>query len=457
MSYADIFLSSFTSHRRESDPRLALTKGTLCQLSYGGDIKKARRQVSGLFLIVFQDKGQPETALTPRIPLLTVVPAVVRMAWSGFLIASPTYHITPRIGSQAENKRVCKVLIRRHRSGAIVSRYHAALRIIAESDESLLPDDGAGWSEESDVGPDDLEDEGFVEDESGREFWGSRGSGLLFVRNHPEHGRQMLIVKRSPEVEEPNTWGTTGGAVPQGEGNLFASAVRETREEIGGIPPYDPVRKYIWRAPGGTFAYTTFILECTDMDWLPSAFNWEATDARWVSPEDAASYDLHFGLQAILGDLGMSVFPDTGEGLRTHAGRYRRASESPEPPKKLYHGTMGHYAKTIAVNGIVRSGRTGVGHGRPDSVYLTHSMAAASIWADTAWVNELSRYDDAGEERPPAIVSVFEVDITQLDPKLLSPDIRLDYSRDWRYESDIPPAAVRLVYEEDHSELFDED
>ena len=85
------------------------------------------------------------------------------------------------------------------------------------------------------------DDEGFVEDESGRTFWGSQGAGCLFVRNHPEDGRQLLVVLRSSGVEEPNTWGTTGGAVPNGETDLFSSALRETAEEVGSVPPHRPV------------------------------------------------------------------------------------------------------------------------------------------------------------------------------------------------------------------------
>lgn len=180
-----------------------------------------------------------------------------------------------------------------------------ALRRAAET-----VNDPAGWSEESDVDPADFVDEGFVPDQSGHEFWGSRGSGLLFVRDHPEEGGQLLAVHRSSSVEEPDTWGTTGGAVPRGETNDFASAVRETREEVGSIPKYRPVRQYVWRAPPpGTFQYTTFILECLDAGWLPDAFNWEAQDARWVSLDEAASLDLHFGLSDLLNKLGESIFP----------------------------------------------------------------------------------------------------------------------------------------------------
>ena len=155
------------------------------------------------------------------------------------------------------------------------------------------------------------DDEGFVEDESGRTFWGSQGAGCLFVRNHPEEGWQLLAVLRSApfwderteswqSVEEPNTWGTTGGAVPKGATDLLSSALRETAEEVGSVPPHRPVTSYVWRAPWGSFTYTTFILECTDPNWTPTDFIWEAADAKWVTLEDARSLPLHFGLADLL-------------------------------------------------------------------------------------------------------------------------------------------------------------
>lgn len=153
------------------------------------------------------------------------------------------------------------------------------------------------------------EDERLVEDESGRIFWGSQGAGCLFVRNHPEEGWQLLIVLRSPDVMEPNTWGTTGGAVPKRETDLFSSALRETAEEVGSVPPHKSVTRYVWKAPGGSFTYTTFVLECTDLNWTPTDFNWEASNAKWVTPEDARSLPLHFGLADLLGEMGDAIFP----------------------------------------------------------------------------------------------------------------------------------------------------
>lgn len=143
-------------------------------------------------------------------------------------------------------------------------------------------------------------DYGYVTDSSGRVFWGKQGSGCVFVRNHPKQGRQILLVLRSPDVEQPNTWGTTGGALPVGETDLFLSAIRETIEEIGLIPPFKKIGEYKWKAPNGTFTYTTFILEIDDMNWTPMDFNWEVSDAVWVNAQELPEFDLHFGMESIL-------------------------------------------------------------------------------------------------------------------------------------------------------------
>lgn len=130
-------------------------------------------------------------------------------------------------------------------------------------------------------------------------FWGSQGSGVLFIRNHPEYGIQVLAILRSANVEEPGTWGTTGGAVPTGEADLFLSALRETEEEIGSLPLFRRISEWTWES-GGSFRYTNYILECLDLNWLPTRFNWEVDAAEWVSLNQASAMNLHFGLEALL-------------------------------------------------------------------------------------------------------------------------------------------------------------
>jgi len=148
----------------------------------------------------------------------------------------------------------------------------------------------------------------FIADESGRVFWGKKASGLLFVRNHPTLGFQVLLVKRSPHVEQPGTFGVAGGAVEEGE-DEFESAVRETQEEIGGMPPCHKVGEYVWRNPGGSFTFKTFVMETEDLNWIPKAFNWEVTGAKWVSMKQMGKMNLHPGLRDMV-DAGAVQGPE---------------------------------------------------------------------------------------------------------------------------------------------------
>ena len=149
----------------------------------------------------------------------------------------------------------------------------------------------------------------WFDDENGQTYWGRRASGVLFTRNHPNFGWQLLATKRSLDVEEPNTWGVTGGAIPAHEDDSFASAMRETMEEIGTVPQnYRLIDEYVWQAPNGTFTYTTYIVEVLDLAWEDYQFNWEVTDAKWVSIEDAHQLDLHPGFSELLASMGTKIF-----------------------------------------------------------------------------------------------------------------------------------------------------
>jgi 8-oxo-dGTP pyrophosphatase MutT (NUDIX family) len=144
-------------------------------------------------------------------------------------------------------------------------------------------------------GGDDYEDIGFSE--SGR--WGNAGSGILFTT-----GDRILLLKRSPEVEEPRTWGIPGGAVPQTRDgdfmDAYESAKRETQEEIGTLPAHNCIDEYVYEEEG--FRYTTFICEVTEdeAEALRPVFNWENEDYAWVNLDELGDYDLHFGVLELL-------------------------------------------------------------------------------------------------------------------------------------------------------------
>lgn len=152
------------------------------------------------------------------------------------------------------------------------------------------------------------------EDVDGEVYWGRRGSGILFVRNHPEAGWQLLVTLRSHLVDfEQETWGVPGGAVPEDD-DSFESAVRETQEEIGSFPSqYRVIDEYVWQAPNGTFTYTTYVVEVLDLSWEEYTLNWEVSDAQWVSMDSAHQLELHPGFSEMLTSMGGQIFGDRNQ------------------------------------------------------------------------------------------------------------------------------------------------
>ena len=137
------------------------------------------------------------------------------------------------------------------------------------------------------------------------ERWGQAGAGMLFVTRS---GR-MLLLQRSPYVLEPDTWGIPGGAIPEEEYldssgqwqrrgmDPLQSALKETEEEVGGVPPHRVVAKYVYSEPSG-FSYTTFVA-VVDEPFEPQ-LNWENHAWKWVDEHGAGKLPLHFGTKALL-------------------------------------------------------------------------------------------------------------------------------------------------------------
>lgn len=140
-----------------------------------------------------------------------------------------------------------------------------------------------------------LVDEGFV-----GQRWGSQGAGLLLTT-----GEKVLLLLRSDEVEEPGTWGISGGAVRRDSDtgahqDLKSAALQEAREEMGRVPPHRIVGQWVYRE--GSFRYTTLVgLVDPDLpdQWEPR-LNWESDDFGWFTIEEVAELDLHFGVVALL-------------------------------------------------------------------------------------------------------------------------------------------------------------
>lgn len=123
-------------------------------------------------------------------------------------------------------------------------------------------------------------------------FWGAQAAGCIFLAR--DTGR-YLIAHRSPHVQEPNTWGTWGGAIDAGE-DPEQAVRREVQEEAGYHGKL--LLKHLWtfKHPSG-FQYHSYlaIVEtefAPRLDWETQGYAW-VEKGRWPRP-------LHPGLAALL-------------------------------------------------------------------------------------------------------------------------------------------------------------
>lgn len=147
--------------------------------------------------------------------------------------------------------------------------------------------------------------------------WGRVGAGVL--PQALSTGR-VLLGLRSYEVEEPGTWGTWGGAVagvPSGRAlhdpatrrtasrsAIAEGALREFREESGWRgEPVEMVPLLVYREP--SFEFHNFLLLVPE-EFTPR-LNWEHDEAGWFDPDEELPDELHFGLEALLGDPGSAL------------------------------------------------------------------------------------------------------------------------------------------------------
>jgi len=135
-----------------------------------------------------------------------------------------------------------------------------------------------------------FEDEGWV-----GEYWGRAGAGILFTT-----GAKILLLKRSPYVDQPGDWGIPGGALPVDSSgkpmNPLKGALKEVKEEVGTVPGHRIEDRFVYR--DGQFRFTTFIAKVTE-EFTPR-LNWENSDSEWVTEDELRGKKLHFGVKALL-------------------------------------------------------------------------------------------------------------------------------------------------------------
>lgn len=110
------------------------------------------------------------------------------------------------------------------------------------------------------------------------------GAGLLLFR---DDGR-ILLLKRSRYVSFTGYWSTPGGSAEPGETPL-ETALRESEEELGNLPPiwiYEPPR---WHVLNPWFRFATFLAQVNRLGKWKPMLNIEHVDWGWYSVEALSS------------------------------------------------------------------------------------------------------------------------------------------------------------------------
>lgn len=158
-------------------------------------------------------------------------------------------------------------------------------------------------------------------------FWGKKGAGCIVMAR--DTGR-FLIAHRSKHVQEPNTWGTWGGAIDSSEDPQEA-AMRELIEETGfdgSVLAEFPLM--VFRK--GSFAYHNYLF-IVDEEYTPE-LDWENQGYRWCSWGQWPT-PLHFGLDGLLRDAGTAKLISQLIGDRRRVKKLDELS-GPEETVKLY-------------------------------------------------------------------------------------------------------------------------
>ncbi len=142
--------------------------------------------------------------------------------------------------------------------------------------------------------------------------FGQSGAGILIVTKNL---REVMLLKRSPLVLDPNLWGIAGGARKQtgtGMEDAIVTAVAEAKEEIGGLPK-GRIRKvsYAYKKPGTNFTYHTFILEIEPEERInfKPELNYENVEWKWFTKEELKELNtrkqIHLGVADVLRHLSI--------------------------------------------------------------------------------------------------------------------------------------------------------
>jgi 8-oxo-dGTP pyrophosphatase MutT (NUDIX family) len=136
-------------------------------------------------------------------------------------------------------------------------------------------------------------------------YFGEAGAGCIIMAADT---KRILLPLRSGYVQEPNTYGTWGGAIDRGE-DVKTAVMREVDEEAGYTGDVIGM-EHLYRFQDKEFRYDTFVV-VVPTEFEPT-LNWETESAVWVEFGNWPT-PLHFGLVSVFKDasamnkLGMLV------------------------------------------------------------------------------------------------------------------------------------------------------
>lgn len=122
------------------------------------------------------------------------------------------------------------------------------------------------------------------------EFWGNQAGGVLIICSRTN---KVLLLKRSPYVQEPETWGMISGKIDAGE-TVEEAVAREVKEETGWKID-NLIPSYVFKK--NDFTFYNFI-SVVDIEFTPT-LDWENTDYGWFDLDNLPE-NLHFGVEILL-------------------------------------------------------------------------------------------------------------------------------------------------------------
>jgi len=138
-----------------------------------------------------------------------------------------------------------------------------------------------------------IADHSLYTDESGK-YWGNEGAGGIF---YAEDTKRLCFAHRSNHVNEPNTWGTWGGALEEGE-TPEEGVRREVKEESQYTGQVKLEKVYTFQDK--KFRYTNFLIS-VPKEFTPK-MDWETQGFVWTSLDEVPT-PLHPGMQKFLPHL----------------------------------------------------------------------------------------------------------------------------------------------------------